>query len=429
MPNLAYTARKFNARELDPNPQIRFISVLKKMPDDDKALAIMKAVAAQMKRIMERMKLVVNSFEEYPHNKVLMSLPRTPFSSVNWNHGEVIELVLRRANGSFLPLYYLLNVMCHELAHIQQMNHGPNFRKLDNEIKRAVKDEREKGYYGDGFYSSGIHLATGIAIESDVLLAGDAPEYLCGGAANKQAPGIKARTGRGGGRKRRAGNGIATSTSGAQTAKRRKPGGSNTRAFEGREDAIRIDGNQETSYDEIKRLKELLKERKAAFRASHGLTMKAATEKAMNSLTPAERRLIETSTHGKSANTANARDARAAHFERLLAAKADSKPASLDEGLKLERMKDEDTDTAANESNDSDGSDNEEDLDEYAKDFLAEMNEDERKVAKGDDMLFFAEAASPSSSARSKTPKSHTSNQISGRAQDAGQRDVIVIDD
>ena len=28
------------------------------------ALAIMKAVAAQMKRIMERMKLVVNSFEE-----------------------------------------------------------------------------------------------------------------------------------------------------------------------------------------------------------------------------------------------------------------------------------------------------------------------------------------------------------------------------
>ena len=30
------------------------------------------------------------------------------------------------------------------------MNHGPNFRKLDNEIKRAVKDEREKGYYGDG---------------------------------------------------------------------------------------------------------------------------------------------------------------------------------------------------------------------------------------------------------------------------------------
>jgi hypothetical protein len=30
------------------------------------------------------------------------------------------------------------------------MNHGPAFKKLDNEIKRAVKVERDKGYYGDG---------------------------------------------------------------------------------------------------------------------------------------------------------------------------------------------------------------------------------------------------------------------------------------
>lgn len=87
------------------------------------------------------------------------------------------------------------------------MNHGPAFKKLDNEIKRAVKAERDKGYYGDGksttpiqivisnvffpglsgFYSSGIHLATGIAIESDPLMAGDAPEYICGGAADRYA--------------------------------------------------------------------------------------------------------------------------------------------------------------------------------------------------------------------------------------------------
>lgn len=42
-----------------------------------------------------------------------------------------------------------------------------------------------------------------------------------------------------------------------------------------------------------------MNKRKVAFRASHGLTIKAATEKALNSLTPAERRLIDTSTHGK----------------------------------------------------------------------------------------------------------------------------------
>lgn len=43
--------------------------------------------------------------------------------------------------------------------------------------------------------------------------------------AGRQAPGKKARTGRGVGRKRRQGHGVATSTTGAQTAKRRKPGG------------------------------------------------------------------------------------------------------------------------------------------------------------------------------------------------------------
>lgn len=30
------------------------------------------------------------------------------------------------------------------------MNHGPLFKKLDSEIKRAVRAERAKGYFGDG---------------------------------------------------------------------------------------------------------------------------------------------------------------------------------------------------------------------------------------------------------------------------------------
>lgn len=55
----------------------------------------------------------------------------------------------------------------------------------------------------------------------------------------------------------------------------------------------------ETSKDELKRLKAFVKERVAALRQSEGLTIKKAEEKALNSLTPAERRLIETSTHGK----------------------------------------------------------------------------------------------------------------------------------
>lgn len=56
---------------------------------------------------------------------------------------------------------------------------------------------------------------------------------------------------------------------------------------------------QEPSKDELKRLKALVKERVSVLRQSEGLTIKKAEEKALNSLTSAERRLIETSTHGK----------------------------------------------------------------------------------------------------------------------------------
>jgi hypothetical protein len=79
----------------------------------------------------------------------------------------------------------------------------------------------------------------------------------------------------------------------------------------------------------------------------------------------------------------SARDARAAHFERLLAAKEETKPTPED--IKLERIKDEDTPEI--DSDDFDWPEDEEELDDYAKEFLAEMNEEERKVARGDDML------------------------------------------
>ncbi|KAJ9092358.1 hypothetical protein QFC21_006858 [Naganishia friedmannii] len=329
----------------------------------------MKTVAAQMKRIMEKRKLVVNSFEEV-------------LAGRNWNHGEVVELVLRRPNGSFLPLWYLLNVMCHE-----QMNHGPAFQKLNNLIRIDCKEEQKKGYYGDGFYSSGTHLASSIVVEGGVIDAGDVPEYICGGAANRQAPNKKARTGQGARRRKRTltNDGQASTSSGAQTAKKRKAGTSNTRVFEGREDAVRIDGAPEMTKDELKRVKALVNDRTATYRTSFGLTIKAATEKAMQSLTPSERRMIETSTRGKSA-----RDMRAAHFERLLATKTEeNKPEVGEEDTKPASAKDENTTDDTSDASDSAMSVDHGDLDEYAQEFLGEMDEDEKRVAKGDDVHFF----------------------------------------
>lgn len=75
----------------------------------------------------------------------------------------------------------------------------------------------------------------------------------------------------------------------------------------------------------------------------------------------------------------SARDARAAHFERLLATKVESKPVPEEEESKPSTANED-------ESEDSDTPENEESLDDYAKGFLAEMDEDERKVARGDDM-------------------------------------------
>ena len=81
--------------------------------------------------------MFIHTLEEAAFNRV--------FAGRNWNHGQVsclscsngvqaytpqtIELVLRGPTGRFMPLQYISSVMCHEMAHIEQMNHGPKFQK------------------------------------------------------------------------------------------------------------------------------------------------------------------------------------------------------------------------------------------------------------------------------------------------------------
>jgi len=68
---------------------------------------------------------VISNIRQYEHNMV--------FAGRNWNNGETVgerskerfldhhlrtiaELVLRRPDGSFLPTYWLLSTLCHEVG-------------------------------------------------------------------------------------------------------------------------------------------------------------------------------------------------------------------------------------------------------------------------------------------------------------------------
>ncbi len=148
-----------------------------------------------------------------------------------------VELVLRRPNGSFYPIYWLMSTLCHEvrsestsnfaiqdltlscsqLAHIQagfflltqvrlvlnwvnlqqHMNHGPAFQALWACLRVEVRQLQARGYYGDGnsrciistlislrnpcqtgFWSSGTRLRDLARVGGEGLESGDFPEYV-----------------------------------------------------------------------------------------------------------------------------------------------------------------------------------------------------------------------------------------------------------
>ncbi|KAI0649084.1 WLM domain-containing protein [Trametes meyenii] len=202
---------RLNEKESNPNPHINFITPL---PIDDPATVeeskqLLRALAAQVRPVMKAEGLAVNSFEEYQHNQV--------FAGRNWNNGEVVELVLRNPGGTFLSTSWLLNVLCHELAHIKHMNHGPAFQAYWNKLGSDVRRLQSQGYYGDGYWSSGTRLADSARVGGGGADAFGLPEYMCGGAQSRARPTSLRR------RRRQTAAGPSNHT-GAQTAKRRKAG-------------------------------------------------------------------------------------------------------------------------------------------------------------------------------------------------------------
>ncbi|KAA1122351.1 hypothetical protein PGTUg99_036930 [Puccinia graminis f. sp. tritici] len=68
--------------------------------------------------------------------------------------------------------------MAHELAHIHHMNHGPQFQKLNLQLRKEIQQLQQKGYYGPG-----QRLRDSAVLHGDAALnASDLPEYTCGGS-------------------------------------------------------------------------------------------------------------------------------------------------------------------------------------------------------------------------------------------------------
>ncbi|KAJ7284943.1 WLM domain-containing protein [Mycena rebaudengoi] len=204
---------RLNEHESNPNPHVNFISSLPGANQED-ARQFLRALAAQVRPVMKAHGFAVNSLEEYEHNMV--------FAGRNWNNGEVVELVLRRPNGSFLPTSWLMGVLCHELAHIKHMNHGPAFQALWRRLRVEVRALQDKGYYGDGYWSSGTRLYDSAKVTGNAFEDGDIPEYMCGGAHARTRPTATRR--RRHTRQKQPGEPIASNKTGRQTAKKRKAG-------------------------------------------------------------------------------------------------------------------------------------------------------------------------------------------------------------
>ncbi|KIO34704.1 hypothetical protein M407DRAFT_16663 [Tulasnella calospora MUT 4182] len=241
---------RLNEKESNPNPHVNFISHLPCaegfVPTAEDAKELLRALAAQIKPIMKEYGFAVNSLEEYECNRV--------FLGRNWNNGETIELVLRRADGTFLGTDMLLDTLCHELAHIKYMHHLQPFQKLWAELRSKVIALQKKGYFGDGFWSLGQRLQDASRTQGDGVggLAEILPEYICGGAHNQKRAGyMRSR------RARRPRKEVVPSlNTGAQTAKKRKPGSRLTKELPGQGVKLSDDGGSRGKQAQSKRARE-----------------------------------------------------------------------------------------------------------------------------------------------------------------------------
>jgi hypothetical protein len=168
---------RINERTQRPNVLINFIRTIPG-PSSTTAEQILNRVAAICYPFMKANMILVQALEEFPYN--------TEFVGRNFNAGEVIQLVLRDRNGSWLPQRMVEMVMVHELAHCKQMNHSKAFWDVRDAYAVDLRALWAKGYTGEGMWGRGRGLQTG-NIQISQVDVGDVPEHLCGGTYGRRS--------------------------------------------------------------------------------------------------------------------------------------------------------------------------------------------------------------------------------------------------
>ncbi|WWC86328.1 uncharacterized protein L201_001201 [Kwoniella dendrophila CBS 6074] len=321
----------------------------------------------------------VHTLEEAEFNRV--------FAGRNWNHGQSIELVLRGPTGRFLPMSYIISVMCHEMAHIEQMNHGPKFQKLMAEIKADVSRLQARGYYGDGFWSDGKRLRDSVRMGGEGYRASDFPEYVCGVSAADARKAKRPTRGPGSSRAPGLVKGEASHRSGRQTEYKRKAGMKNNADMG--EGGSRLDGGRQITKEDREQRKSYIEDISQAL-LDQGMSLTKAKKRAGEMWEEDNPWWKDGSTRGKVAKSKNATEMRAAAAEARLRALAGPSTSEIKPPITPKDEENEEVNTSEEEEDVKPVFDEYDEVDdphinaeERRKEMEDEMNDEEREALRG----------------------------------------------